>query len=195
MAADHDDVGAIGHVGVVEDPQAGVGHVAVHGVGADHEGRRVPGLGQHVLQRAARGDDLLARGLEAQAPQLAHEVVLAVARVVGHEGQPATRRAQGGHGLDRAGGGLVAHPDAAVEVQEEDVVGLEARRDGHGSAPIILAAVRPTLLALCIALLALAGCGGGDDGGSATTGASDGRRRARHVQEGRGARSPRAPST
>jgi peptidyl-prolyl cis-trans isomerase B (cyclophilin B) len=32
--------------------------------------------------------------------------------------------------------------------------------------------VRPTLLALCVALLALTGCGGGD-GGSATTGASD----------------------
>jgi peptidyl-prolyl cis-trans isomerase B (cyclophilin B) len=32
--------------------------------------------------------------------------------------------------------------------------------------------VRPTLLALCVALLALAGCGGGGDGGSATTGAS-----------------------
>ena len=32
--------------------------------------------------------------------------------------------------------------------------------------------MRPTLFALCIALLALAGCGGGDDGGSATTGAS-----------------------
>jgi peptidyl-prolyl cis-trans isomerase B (cyclophilin B) len=31
--------------------------------------------------------------------------------------------------------------------------------------------VRPTLLALCVALLALAGCGGGDDG-SATTGGS-----------------------
>ncbi len=32
--------------------------------------------------------------------------------------------------------------------------------------------MRPTLFALCVALLALAGCGGGDDGGSATTGAS-----------------------
>jgi peptidyl-prolyl cis-trans isomerase B (cyclophilin B) len=32
--------------------------------------------------------------------------------------------------------------------------------------------VRPTLLALCIALLALAGCGSGGDGDSATTGAS-----------------------
>jgi cyclophilin family peptidyl-prolyl cis-trans isomerase len=32
--------------------------------------------------------------------------------------------------------------------------------------------VRPTLLALCIALLGLAACGGGDDGGSATTAAS-----------------------
>jgi peptidyl-prolyl cis-trans isomerase B (cyclophilin B) len=32
--------------------------------------------------------------------------------------------------------------------------------------------VRPTLLALCVALLALAGCGSGGDGGSATTGAS-----------------------
>jgi peptidyl-prolyl cis-trans isomerase B (cyclophilin B) len=32
--------------------------------------------------------------------------------------------------------------------------------------------VRPTLLALCIALLGLAACGGGDDGGSATTATS-----------------------
>ena len=32
--------------------------------------------------------------------------------------------------------------------------------------------MRPTLLALCIALLGLAACGGGDDGGSATTAAS-----------------------
>ena len=120
VAADHDDLGAIGQVGVVEDPQAGVGHVAVHGLRADHERRRVPGLGQHVLQRAARGDDLLARGLEAEAPQLAHEVVLAVARVVGHEGQPATRpRAAALTASTAPGGGLVAHPDAAVEVQQE----------------------------------------------------------------------------
>ena len=33
--------------------------------------------------------------------------------------------------------------------------------------------MRPTLLALCIALLALAGCGGGDGDGSATTAASE----------------------
>ena len=33
-----------------------------------------PRLGQHVLQRAADGHDLLARGLEAQAPELAHDV-------------------------------------------------------------------------------------------------------------------------
>ena len=33
--------------------------------------------------------------------------------------------------------------------------------------------MRPTLLAPCVALLALAGCGGGGDGGSATTGASN----------------------
>src|SRR3954452_10091281 len=94
-----------------------------------------------------------------------------MAGVVGHEGQPATAGAQGGHGLDRAHGGLVAHPDAAVEVQEEDVVGLEARRGGHGSAPIVEVAVRPTLLAVCVALLALAGCGGGG-ARSATTAAS-----------------------
>src|SRR4029450_12349715 len=108
--------------------------------------------GQHVLEGASGGDDLLAGGPEAHAPQLAHEVVLAVAG----GGWP-RRHAEG----DRPRRGLIAHPDAAVEVQEEDVVGLEARRDGHVSAPIILAAVRPTLLALCAVLL-LAACGGGD---------------------------------
>ena len=121
-------------------------------------------------------------------PQLAHDVLLAVARVVGHEGQPPPGRAQRADGLDRTRRGLVAHPNAAVEVQEEGVVGREARRDGHGSAPIILAAVRSTRLALCVALLLLAGCGGDDRRRSATTAASDGRGRAGHVQEGRGAR-------
>jgi hypothetical protein len=132
VTAEHDDVGAIGEVRAVEDPQAGIGHVAMDRDRSDHVRRRVLGLGQHVLQRSTDGHDLLARGLEAQAPQLAHEVLLTVARVVGDEGQPASRGAQRVDRVDRAWGGLVADPDAAVEVQEKGVVWLEAGGDGHG---------------------------------------------------------------
>ena len=84
-----------------------------------------------------------------------------MARVVGHEREPRARRAQRADGLDRARRRLVADPDAAVEVEQEGVVGREARRDGHRSAPIILAAVRSDRFVLCAALL-LAACGGSD---------------------------------
>ena len=68
---DDDDVGAAGERRAVDDPQAGRLDVAVQRGRADDE-RRAAGeaLGEDELQRAADRDDLLQRGLEAQAPEL-----------------------------------------------------------------------------------------------------------------------------
>ena len=110
------------------------------------------------------GHDLLARGLEAQAATACARrrprrggasLVTKASRL------PAARSAR--HGLDRARRRLVADPDAAVEVEEEGGRRARGRRDGHGSAPIILAAVRRPCLALCCACCSLAGCGGDDE--------------------------------
>ena len=80
------------------------------------------GLREDELQRAADRHDLLARGLEAEAPQLADVLVVAVAAVVRDERDALVRLAERRDRLLRAGRRLVADPDAAVEVEEHVVV-------------------------------------------------------------------------
>jgi hypothetical protein len=127
-----DDVGRHGEIAAVEDRQAGVGDVAVDRGGADDDGRAPARAGADELHGAADGDDLLPGGLEAEPPELADEVLLAVAAVVRHEGQSLAGGPQlrdGGHGPRRR---LVADPDAAVEVEEHVVVARHPRRERHG---------------------------------------------------------------
>ena len=130
VACDDDDVGARGEVGAVEDPQPRVGHVPVHRRRADDERGRVAGLRQHELDGAADRDDLLARGTEAEAPELAHELVLAVARVVRDERDALAGLAQRGDGVGGPRRREVADPHAAVEVQQEVVVARDGRDEG-----------------------------------------------------------------
>jgi cyclophilin family peptidyl-prolyl cis-trans isomerase len=95
-----------------------------------------------------------------------------VARVVGQEGEALARRAQGS---DRLGGSRhrpVADPQAAVEVEQDVVVGRERWGGRHRGS--LSSAVMPRLLRTLAALLAcllLAGAAacGGDDGGTAAT--------------------------
>ena len=122
VRGDDDDVRAGREVRAVEDPQAGVEDVAVDGGRADDVRGPVIGLGEDELQRAADRHDLLARRLEAEAPQLADVLVVAVAAVVRDEGDALVRLAQRRDRLLRAGRRLVADPDAAVEVEEDVVV-------------------------------------------------------------------------
>ena len=78
VAADDDDVRARRELRVVDDPQAGVGHVVDERLRADHERRAAAAaaaLGEHVLDGRADGDDLVDRRADAEAPQLAHELL------------------------------------------------------------------------------------------------------------------------
>jgi peptidyl-prolyl cis-trans isomerase B (cyclophilin B) len=93
-----------------------------------------------------------------------------VAHVVGQEQDLLARLAEGGDGVSCTGQGLIAHPDAAVEVEQDVVVRTDAGVDWHGAA-LSLPAV-PRLLAVLIACLALvlAACGDdSSDSGSAAT--------------------------
>ena len=139
VATDDDDIGAARELRVVDDPQPGVGDVVDERLGADHErGAAAGALGEDELERRAGGDHLVERGLEAEAPELAHELLGGVTGVVGEEGDALAGLAQRVDGLRRAIGRLVADPQAAVEV-EEDVV-VAAGGGGERHAPVIIIA-------------------------------------------------------
>ena len=90
VRADDHDVGAGGERRAVEDPQPGFGDVVDQRLRADHVRRAAPAAGEQELERGADRHDLGERGLEAEPPQLAHEVLGGVTDVVGEE-QHATR--------------------------------------------------------------------------------------------------------
>ena len=123
----------------------------------------------------AGGDDLLERGLEAQPPQLAHELLGRVARVVGEEDDPLARLAQGGERLRGALGGLLADPQAAVEVEQEVVVatgdGGERHAASLSSAPMSRLPMPVALLLACA--LIVAACGGDEKEKTASAPAAD----------------------
>jgi hypothetical protein len=122
VGRDHDDVGPGALVPHRADAQARAGDMVVDRHGADDHRRLPAPLRAREADGRADRDDLLARGLEAQAPQLAHVVLVRAARVVRDERQPLAGRAQGRDGLDRPRRRLVAHPQAAVEVEQQVVV-------------------------------------------------------------------------
>ena len=130
---------------------------------------------------APHGDHLVQRRLEAQAPQLAHEVLRRGPHVVGEEHDLLAGLAQRGNRLRGALGRLVADPDAAVEVEEDVVVAADLGAQRHaGNRISTLARAEPAALsspampgpsrrrlALAVPLcaLALAACGGGSSSG------------------------------
>ena len=91
----------------------------------------VEALGEQELQRAAGRDDLLERGLEAQAPELAHVLLGRSCGVVRDERDVLARRAQGRDRRDRASVGSSPTPDAAVEIEQDVVVAGDERGDLH----------------------------------------------------------------
>ena len=100
----------------------------------DDEGRAaVEALGEDELQRAADRDDLLERGLEAQAPELSHVLLGGELRVVRDERDALAGGAQGRDGVDGAGRRRVAEPDAAVEVEQDVVVAGDEGAERHGA--------------------------------------------------------------
>src|SRR5918994_1906597 len=163
VRGDHHEVGARGELRVVDDPQAGSRHVLHERGRADDEGRAaVAARGQGELERRAAGDDLVHRGLEPEAPEPAHEVLRRVAGVVGEEGDALAGLAQRGDRSRRLGDGRVAHPEAAVEVEQHVVVAVEGRIELHGEQVSSPAMPRlPSLLLACLslALFSLAACG------------------------------------
>ena len=65
VAGDDDDLRPADEGAPVDDPQAGVGDVAVDRRRADHDGALAGvALGEHVLERPADGDHLLERSLD-----------------------------------------------------------------------------------------------------------------------------------
>ncbi len=138
VRADDHDLRARGERRVVHDPQPRLLHVAVQRRRADDDGRGAVvavALGEVELHRAADRHDLLDRGLEAEAPELADLLLGAVAPVVGDERDALARHAQRGQRLGRALGRLVADPEAAVEVEQEMVVAAGERGERHGRRP------------------------------------------------------------
>ena len=106
---------------------------------ADHERRAAVLLapGERELQRGPGGDDLGERGLEAEPPQLAHELLGRVVGVVGQEDDPLVRLAQGGQRRRRAVRGLVADPQTPVEIDQEMVVATGDGGERHAGLIII----------------------------------------------------------
>ena len=103
VGADDDDVRPGREVGSVEDPQPGVLDVAVDAAEPITNGRPPWPRSASTCCSAPPTVTTSSRdGLEAQAPQLAHDILLAVARVVGDEGEPLPARAARRDGLDRA---------------------------------------------------------------------------------------------
>ena len=93
------------------------------------------------------------RRADADLPEPRHVVLGRAARVVGREGDALARVAQRLERLDRARGGLVADPHAAVEIEDELVV---ARRRGgdSGTSLAYAAMLRPLSVLLCALALA-----------------------------------------
>ena len=163
MPADDHDLGARGQVGAVQHAQARVGHVLPQRVRADHErGAARARLGEQVLHGAADGHDVAHRGADADLPQPGHVVLGRAARVVRRVGHLLAGVAQRLDRLHGARRGLVADPDAAVQIQDELVVAT-----GQGGQRHVASLRRPcrgssSLLGLALAL-ALGACGGDDD--------------------------------
>ena len=132
MDGDDHDVGAAWRTRVLLTTRMpGGGDVVDERLGADHErGALVRPAREHELQRGAARDDLVDARLEAEPPELAH----AAPPARGGRRSSGTRcrlpgRAQRGDGLGRARDDAVAHPQAAVEVEQDVVVA----REGGGS--------------------------------------------------------------
>ena len=119
---------------------------------ADHERRPALAPRELELERGAGGDHLGQRGVEAEPPQLAHELLRCVADVVGEEQHRGARVAQRGDRVDGAVARLVADPHAPVEVEQYVVVAADAWRDGH--APCLSSPPMLRVLILCLALRA-----------------------------------------
>ena len=130
----------------------------------DHERRAAVAARELELQRRADRHDLVQRGLEAEPPQLAHEVLGCVTDVVGEEQHRRARLAQRRDRLHGALARLVADPQAAVEVEQHVVVRADARGDRHAAC---LSSRRPCsglALILCLSCaLLVAACGEDDD--------------------------------
>ena len=76
VVGDHDDVGAGRELGVVDDPQPRLGDVVDDRLRADHvRGAAARAVREHELERGAGRHHLVERGLEAQPPQLAHDLL------------------------------------------------------------------------------------------------------------------------
>ena len=171
----------------------GLGDVVDERLRADHVRGAAAAAGEQVLDGRADGHDLAQRRLEAEPPQLAHELLGCVADVVGEEGDRLAGLAQRRDGLRRALERLVADPQAAVEVEQDLVVAGDPRGERHARCLSSPPMSRLGLLALLLAcVLGVAACGGDDGGGrgrrprptpeAQSAGRGDG------LREGRGAR-------
>ena len=126
---DHDDLGAGGEVGAVQDAQAGVAWRNIAGVP----------ITKAVLPRRCSASTcciapptVTTSRSEARRPsRLGDQVLAGLVRVVGGEDEPLAGVAQLRQRVDGARGGLPADPDAAVEVEDELVVAGGERRERH----------------------------------------------------------------
>ena len=142
----------------------GLGDVVDERLRADDVRGAAVALAEQVLDRRADGHDLAQRGLEAEPPQLADELLGCVADVVGEEGDRLAGVAQRRDGLRRALERLVADPEAAVEVEQDLVVAGDPGGERHARCLSSPPMSRLGLLALLLAcVLGVAACGGDDE--------------------------------
>src|SRR5204863_4778531 len=100
--------------------------------------------------------------LNADRPELAHELLARVPRVVGHERDPLSRLAQRHDRVRRARYRVRPHPDAPVEIEDDLLVALEEGGEKHGGRTLdrySAAPMRRLLPALAVLAVAAAGCG------------------------------------
>ena len=144
----------------------------------------VAALREHELERRAAGHDLVDARLEAEPPELAHELLRRVADVVGEERDPLAGLAQRGDRLGRAVDAPLADPEAAVEVEQHVVVAASAGVSVTAAIIIAADAAAADAPRSLLLVLAVAGCGGDDDeqcsgGDTAAAGRRPRRRRPR----------------
>ncbi len=110
-------------------------HLLPHRGLADHEHRRARvTLAQVARQHQGRVDHVVGLGRHPEAGELGRVLRARLQRLVGEEGHPASRLAQGRDGPVRTGDQPLAQVDGAVEIEEPAAIRKAGDRDLQLSA-------------------------------------------------------------